>query len=178
MSSLLTPVERPVGPGELHTSPGLSFAGRVVEGWEALLERYTWDWFATFTFAEQVHPERADKLYRVWCSNLNRHVTGAKNWQRHRAAAVRWARGLEWQKRGVLHYHALMYQRDNLNLVARRLDWMDEWERLTGAFSRILPCDNATQVRQYIAKYCGKGGEVDIDPRLPRVAPGQRVARI
>jgi len=141
-------------------------------GWEGLLDRYAWDWFGTFTFREEVHPEAADKLYRVWASKLNRKLAG-RNWAKRPTQTARWARGLEWQKRGVLHYHALLYTRQGLNQQAMRFDWMREWEQLGGGISRILPCDGAKRVRAYIAKYCGKGGEVDLSPNLPIVAPGQ-----
>lgn len=157
-------------------SPGLSFAGQVVQGWEALLDRYRWEWFATYTFKDARHPESADKLFRVWMSKLQRSVAGNR-WYRKPEDTVRWARGLEWQKRGVLHYHALLFHRRGLNRVARRLHWMDEWERLSGAFARILPCDSSAAVRAYIAKYCGKGGEVDVSPDLPCVEAGRELQR-
>lgn len=164
------------GPGGVHHSPGLCFSGRVVEGWEALLDRYTWDWFATFTFKESIHPEAADKVYRVWISKLQRSVAGSQ-WFKRPENTVRWARGLEWQKRGVLHYHALMFHRLGLNSIQQRFAWMHEWERLTGSFAKILPCDSSSAVRAYIAKYCGKGGEVDISPDLPTVEGDRALQR-
>jgi len=147
-----------------------SKTGRIVAGWEGLLDRYAWDWFATYTFADSIHPEAADKLFRVWASKLNRLVAGS-NWHKRPADTVRWARGLEWQKRGVLHYHALLYTRQGLNLQAYRFEWAAKWQQLAGGFSKILPCDSATAVRAYIAKYCGKGGEVDLSLDLPTVPP-------
>lgn len=171
-NDLLQPVERAPGPREFHHSRGLSRSQRVVEGWDTFLGRYAWDWFVTLTFAEEKHPEAADKTFRVWVSELQQAVAGI-NYQKKPRDQVRWARGLEWQKRGVIHFHALMYHRMNLNLCQRRLTWMDEWTRLTGAFARIHPCDSSGAVRAYIAKYCGKGGEVDCSMNLPRVDPGR-----
>lgn len=168
----LDDVRSPIGPVG-HASPsGLSVSGRVVRGWEGLLDRYAWDWFATFTFRDEVHPEAADKLFRVWVSLLNRVTTGTKNWHKRPRDTVRWARGLEWQKRGVLHYHALLYTRQGLNHL-ERFAWTVEWERLGGGYARILPCDSSPAVRAYIAKYCGKGGEVDVSLDLPAVLPGR-----
>jgi len=163
-------------PGVFHHTPGLSFSGRVVEGWERFIDRYQWDWFATFTFAEQKHPEAADKTYRVWISELQQAVAG-KQYHKNPRDQVRWVRGLEWQKRGVIHFHALLYHRMNLNLCQRRKSWEAEWRRLTDSFGSIYPCDSSGAVRSYIAKYCGKGGEVDCSPNLPRVEPGRTALR-
>jgi hypothetical protein len=162
--------------GRVFHSPGLSFAGRVVEGWEALLGRYEWDWFATFTFESEKHPEAADKVFRVWMSKLQRSVAG-NSWKKKPADTVRWARGLEWQRRGVLHFHALLYHRLGLNQLQQRFAWMAEWQALTGSFAKILPCDSSGAVRGYIAKYCGKGGLVDCSRDLPTVEVGRELQR-
>lgn len=177
MNDLLQTVDSPEGPGVFHHTPGLSFNGRLVEGWERFIDRYKWDWFATLTFTDQIHPEAADKAYRVWISELQQAVAG-KHYEKKPRDQVRWVRGLEWQKRGVIHFHALLAHRFDLNLCQRRLSWMDEWTRLTGAVSRIYPCNDDSAVRAYIAKYCGKGGEVDCSPNLPRVQPGRVAVRL
>jgi hypothetical protein len=163
-------------PGRVFHSSGLSHSGRVVEAWEALLDRYTWEWFATFTFKDRVHPESADKLFRVWMSKLQRSVAGSR-WYNRPEDTVRWARGLEWQKRGVLHYHALLFHRRCLHQVADRRAWESEWLFLSGAFASIFPCDSGAAVRAYVAKYCGKGGEVDVSPDLPCVEAGRTLQR-
>lgn len=163
-------------PGGVFHTPGLSFGRKVVEGWEALLDRYGWDWFATFTFKESIHPEAADKAFRVWMSKLQKSVAGSQ-WFKKPEETVRWARGLEWQKRGVLHYHALLYHRRGLNQIASRMAWESEWTRLTESFSSIFPCDSATAARAYIAKYCGKGGEVDCSKDLPTAERGRIALR-
>jgi hypothetical protein len=177
VTDLLQTVEPPEGPGVFHHTPGLSFVGQVVEGWERFIDRYQWDWFATFTFTERIHPEAADKTYRVWMSELQQAVAG-KHYEKKPRDQVRWVRGLEWQKRGVIHFHALMYHRFDLNLHQRRKEWEAQWEHLTTAFCRIYPCDSSGAVRSYIAKYCGKGGEVDCSPNLPPVQPGRAAVRI
>mgnify|MGYP003694097619 CR=1 FL=1 len=47
----------------------------------------------------RVHPKRADKTFRVWISKLNDACFG-KHWWR-RGKGVLWARGIEFQRRGV-----------------------------------------------------------------------------
>lgn len=166
-------VRRPV---RVYHSPGVSVSGRVVEGWECLLDRYSWDWFATFTFKEEVHPEAADKVFRVWAAKLQRSVAGVK-WYKKPQDTVRWARGLEWQKRGVLHYHGLFAHRLGLNQIARRREYQDLWQELTSGFAQVRACDTRGAARAYIAKYCGKGGEVDISADLPCVEAGRTLQR-
>lgn len=164
------------GPGVFHHTPGLCFSGRVVEGWERFIDRYVWDWFATFTFRESKHPEAADKVFRAWIHELQSAVAG-KTYRNRGRDQVRWVRGLEWQKRGVIHFHCLMYQRMNLNLCQTRKAWEREWLRLTDSYASIYPCDSSGAVRAYIAKYCGKGGEVDCSPNLPVLQRGRTAVR-
>jgi len=128
--------------------------------WVEMISRHEWQWFGTFTFREEVHPEKADKLFRLWCALLDESHIG-KRWRKHPDKRLQWVRGLEWQKRGVLHYHALIR-----NLPAYRDGLEDrqrcaaEWDKLAG-FAYILPVAEIGGVAGYISKYCSKGGEVD-----------------
>jgi hypothetical protein len=120
------------------------------------LGRWSWEWFCTLTFVEaRVHPERADKCFRVWIAKLNEQVFG-RRWQR-RGQGVLWARGVEFQRRGSLHFHVLVARVGNV----RRLSLMDEWAQL-GGWARIRPVSRQDLVRRYVSKYVTKGGEIDI----------------
>ena len=146
--------------GELDGRPDL------VSAWSTYVESLgTWDWFATLTFRSEVHPESADKRYRVWCSKINRELFGNRWWKRGRG--VRWIRALELQRRGVIHFHVLLGAPGLGDL--RRLRWMDVWDDLAG-WARIEPPRSAGAVRRYCAKYVVKGGEIDIGGALPRAA--------
>lgn len=137
-----------------------------MDAWAAFLERQPWDWFCTLTFrGDAVHPEAADKRFRMWLSKVNRELYGPR-WWKH-GQGVRWVRALEMQRRGVLHYHALIGGAGVDEL--RRLVWMDEWNRLAG-FARIEPPRDGEAVRRYCAKYVAKGGEIDLGGPLARVA--------
>ena len=46
------------------------------DGWIRLLERWEWEWFCPFTFRDLVHPEAADKRFRVLLSQANRALYG------------------------------------------------------------------------------------------------------
>jgi hypothetical protein len=50
-------------------------------------------------------------------------------------------RALEYQKRDVIHYHALLAGVQDL----RRLTWMDRWHELAG-YGRIEPIESAVVV--------------------------------
>jgi hypothetical protein len=71
------------------------------------LAPHSFDWFATFTFKDRIHPEAAEKAFRVWVNKLNCNLYGRK-WRDRQPNGIKWVRGLEWQKRGVIHYHALV----------------------------------------------------------------------
>lgn len=132
--------------------------------WCELLSRWPWDWFVTVTFRDCPHPERADKLWRTWCSQLNRDLYGVR-WYRT-GRGVYWARAQEHQARGAIHYHALVGG-DRLWTV-RRLSWMDVWTDLGGGWARIEPPSSALAVVNYCAKYVTKQGHIDLASQLVR----------
>lgn len=132
--------------------------------WADFLAKFDMQWFCTFTFRQAVHPEAANKKFRLWISTLNGRVYG-RNWRKDAFKQVFWIRALEYQKRNVLHYHALVGDSKDLNENARRLTFMDEWHRLAG-IARIEPIESEAAVRAYCAKYTAKGGEIDLSPSL------------
>jgi hypothetical protein len=76
------------------------------DAWIVFLRQWAWQWFYTFTFRESVHPESADKRFRLLISMVNRELYGLR-WHK-KGFGVQWVRALEFQKRGVIHYHALV----------------------------------------------------------------------
>jgi len=175
-------------PGQSKDSPGVSLSGENVapasikrvafkvgsplcEEWTKFLERYEWQWFGTFTFRDEVHPEAAAKAFRFWVAMIDASKLGP-NYQRPSKFLfrVRWVRALEWQKRRVLHYHALI---NNLGLYdsSRQVRdfWSEEWNKLAG-FASLRPISDIGGVTGYVAKYVSKGGEIDLSPTL---RPGQ-----
>lgn len=146
------------------------------DAWIRFLDRWSWCWFVTLTFrGDYVHPETAYKRFRVFISQINRMLYGIR-WYKH-GQGVRWCLALEWQKRGVLHYHALIGGVGVEDL--RRLSWMDRWHELAG-FARIEPIRSSEAVRRYVSKYVVKGGELDLggpllSEPLPLLGSGQVV---
>ncbi len=122
---------------------------QLLAAWVDFLGRWTWDWFATLTFPRAVHPESADKRFRLWISKINRAIPDQ----------VRWVRALELQRREVIHYHALLGGGGVSEL--HRLSWMDEWSDVAG-WARIERPRSDQAVRRYCGKYTLKGGDVDV----------------
>lgn len=124
-------------------------------------------WFCTFTFTEDVHPERAAKLFRLFVRRLNRKIYG-RHFERRGLEGVFWVLAWEYQRRGVLHFHALFGDVRDLNSLARRLDWMDAWHGFgpPAGFARIEAINDQHAVRDYVTKYVVKGGQIDLSRSL------------
>lgn len=148
------------------------------EAWAFFLGLYPWQWYGTFTFRDRVHPEYADKQFRLWVSKLNAQI-GGKKWYRSPDRAIYWVRGLEFQKRGVIHFHAVFYHKENLNVRLGRFDAKVEWaKQLAGTQHDPRPDElkgncrlerprMQADVNDYVAKYCTKDGEIDVSANLP-----------
>ena len=98
--------------------------------YSSFLDPHQFEWFATFTFKDEKHPETANKSFRHWVNLTNKDIYG-KNWNRRFPHGVKWVRALEWQKREVIHYHALISGVKDTNYqlahyAARR--WLTEME--------------------------------------------------
>jgi hypothetical protein len=130
--------------------------------WAGLLGRWTWDWFITFTFRTEVHPEAADKRFRAWLDRVaeERRRCGMFD------AGLRWVRALEYQKRGVLHYHVLLGEVGPLPYRVVHDHWRE-------GHAWVEPVRDSSAVRNYVAKYVTKGGELEIGgagmPEAPRL---------
>lgn len=113
------------------------------------LAQFPWDWYATMTFTEPVHPEQAAKRWERWVRDV----------EHDKRQRVRWVRALEYQKRSVVHYHALIWFGGATE--ARRLTAMDRWEVIGGGYARIFAYDPTLGATHYLGKYISKGGEID-----------------
>lgn len=154
----------------------------IRSAWVDWLGELPWQWFVTYTFADRKHPESADKAFRYWMSKFQQVQTGANHWYkpRNKHRTIRWIRGLEWQKRGVIHYHALMYAppaSTSLQVVSRT-EWVNQWHHIAGGFARIDHVSGAAGALSYLTKYAVKGAAIDIsrdicvESETPRPLPG------
>lgn len=122
-----------------------------------------WTWYGHFTFRGYPHPESADKVWRKYVGDLNRQIFGKNFWKR-KDEGVTWARGLEYQKRGSLHYHAIIgCVPDEVNTDLFRLAYKETWNELAG-FARVYPYERNKGAEFYMSKsaYAWKRGEIDL----------------
>jgi len=101
------------------------------------------------TFAVWIHPDQAQQRYTEWARQLHAEV----------GQPMQHARALEWQKRAVVHFHALIW---NVRRRTGRIAWQVKWEEIGGGWCAIFPYDRARGARFYLGKYVSKGGEVDL----------------
>ncbi len=142
--------------------------------------RERWHWFSTLTFKPAregrrhggVHPEAAGKSFGLLVSDLNTELYG-KRWREVKRAegGVVWACGTEFHRDGRIHFHSLLAcPHCDLNVVARRLSWMDWWRDRFG-FARIEQPASNEDVCGYVSKYVSKGGEVDFSRNFGATRP-------
>ena len=138
---------------------GREIRKRAAQGYAEFLEVPAWGWqeYVTLTFKEEIHPEQADKYFKRWIRQIN-EINFGTHYRKH-GYGITWARGLEFQRRGVIHFHALL---SGLSKDFSRFLAMYLWEK-TGdncGIARIYPYVQGAC--PYLAKYVGKGGEIDI----------------
>lgn len=146
-------------------------ADQVASAYAAFIGRANWHWFGHYTFRLHhhsahggVHPERADKAFRLKMSFLNRSLYGPR-WAQKWHGGCMWARGQEFHKDGRVHFHAVISApTDDLNTLARRMSWVDWWygEPFKFGICRIGRPETQNDVVEYISKYVAKGGEIDL----------------
>lgn len=145
---------------------------RLREAWAKFLGSIWFQWFATLTFENNVHPEAALKRYQRFTNDLNRELYG-RRWMKQPLGGIYWVVAVERQKRGVVHLHALMGDPDNLNVVVRRLTWMDKWNEIAG-FARIEAIRSNDAALRYVTKYVVKDGDIEFSKNLGKfVGPEQ-----
>lgn len=150
--------------------------GSIGDAYAELISRERWDWFLTLTFRPKselqtggVHPERADKAFRVLVSMMNRQIFGVR-WYRSLETQIVWVRGQEFHKSGRIHFHAMFAGPDrDLDRSYRRMSVVDWWWREFG-IARVERPTSQHDVSGYVAKYAAKDGEVDFSPNFGKVA--------
>jgi len=136
----------------------------ICNAWCQFLGQWQWEWFCTLTFRDIVHPEAANKSFRYFTSKLNRQLYGPR-WYKKAHGGIPWVRALEYQRRGVIHFHAMFADVAGV----RRLTFMDEWGKIAG-FARIEAIKDKWAVRRYITKYVLKDGEIELGGALSKPA--------
>jgi hypothetical protein len=121
-----------------------------------------WQWWATLTFPLEshfIHPETADKKFRILKHLLNQEIFG-KKYYKHKDKGVIVIRANERQKNGNLHYHALISKVPNR---ISRTKYSKIWRELAG-WCKIEDAKKPGAIANYMTKTCYmfKAGEIDI----------------
>jgi hypothetical protein len=128
------------------------------------LADFNWQWFVTLTFRYPPHPEQAKKYFMKWIHWLNRKLYGNRYYRKTKG--VFWALALEYHKSGVIHFHALLGDIEDLNVKLSRSEARNKWFQIAG-IGRVDPIDDKLNaVTNYVSKYIVKGGEIDLSPAL------------
>lgn len=165
---------------------------RVADAWADLLRRYPAHVFATLTFRPQrffrdkhsgkvqavnrtgnngsMHPEAADKAFRVFVSKINGSIYG-RSWAHKWHGGCQWVRGSEFHRDGRLHFHALISApTDDLwrltHLRPHHKWWLEEF-----GFNRLERPRSQDQVRDYVADYVVKDGLLDFSKNFGAWVP-------
>ena len=150
-----------------------SARSRLRAAYADFLERYEWQWLATLTFQDNVHPEAARKKYGRWIDWVNRRAHGRR--YRRWTKGVYWALATELQKRGVIHFHALLADAEDLNLRVSRKDARNRWYEIEG-IARIDPITHGLgAVTNYVSKYVVKGGDLELSESLKNYRSQQQM---
>jgi hypothetical protein len=139
---------------------GLDFFARMDlrEDWIALIDRYNdcWNWFRTYTFVGDVHPEGANRVFAIWMNELNRVIYGRFYYKKGLGIFV--IRCEEMQKRGVLHYHALIA---GVPEIVRYTAFALMWQRRVGRCD-IQPFDVKRSGASYLSKYVSTHADLEV----------------
>ncbi len=115
---------------------------QLAEGWGQFLSQFSWDWFVTLTFRDEVKSFTAHRLFGRFARAIERAAE----------QPIFWFRADEIGSRGGrFHIHALFGNVSHL----RRLFWMDRWSEVAG-YARILPFNEKRGAAYYCAKYVTK----------------------
>lgn len=102
------------------------------------LNRYKWDWWATWTFRQDKSPYGARKSFLRFIRGIKKDAT--------------YFLAIEWHKyRHSVHCHSLVGNVEGI----RRLSVMDKWYKEFG-IARILPYQKNLGARYYLSKYIVK----------------------
>lgn len=142
------------------------------QAWLEHVSSYDWELFVSLTFRDEIEPWKARKRLDKWVGSVNAHLYG---WRyRRKGRGVSYALGIEYQKRGIIHFHLLM---SGLGLTGipfkylhslwqsngqRNLETGKIVDRLVNGYAWIEPVNRLKGVSHYLTKYISKGGEIDL----------------
>jgi len=120
-------------------------------GW--LAAAASWRSFITLTYRDPVHPELAMRHIRQIMRRLNEDLYGNRYRRKVGHSYFSYVIGIEYQKRDVLHFHMLVDQYVNYDLLHKY------WGNAHG-FVWIEPITDFIGALKYVTKYVFKDGTI------------------
>lgn len=103
--------------------------------------------FLTLTFAENITDiKRANRIFSKFKQRLDYEITGKKR------SYLKYVGIIEFQKRGAIHYHVLIFNLPYLENIYDKLEAI--WGK---GFIIVKPIKNIKTVASYVCKYMTKG---------------------
>jgi len=142
------------------------------EAWLEVISRYEYDLFVTLTFQEDTKQWLAEKRFEKWVASLNKELFGRRYKQRNRG--IRGVVVYGNQKRGTLHFHALLYAKGlkdlNMEYMAKLWKCNGQKNKNTGTLlnkivnghADIKIYDPKQGAKHYLANHTFQGGVFDI----------------
>jgi len=126
----------------------------IKKAWvEWIVNAKEWRTFLTLTYRNEVSRETALRDWRFLVRCLNRDLLGKHYTQKVGHSYFSYVVALEYQQRGVLHFHGLVDKPLNFEKVHR------VWNRING-FVWISQIKSRIGTVEYICKYLTKGGDL------------------
>jgi len=124
------------------------------QGWETYLGEFAqWKHYLTLTFRDEVYPDIAMSKYMQLVNQLNKSLYGSNYVRKYGHSYFSYLLGIEYQKRGVIHFHVLIDKPIDYALAHKI------WNKIAG-FAWIEPIENPEALISYCTKYVIKGGDL------------------
>ena len=120
-----------------------------------LLNLKNWVNFLTLTFKDITPPDVARSKFNYLVQVLNRDAFGKHYVRKVGHSYFSYVLAVEYQRRGVIHFHVLTDRNINYDLLHR-------YWNIAAGFAWAEPVKDKCKVIAYCSKYCVKGGNVDI----------------
>jgi len=112
-----------------------------------------WPVMATLTFREPIGPDPAMATWRSLVRVLNERVFGKHYTRKVGHSYFSYVMGIEFQRRDVIHFHALFNRPVDFGLIHR-------WWNVAAGFAWVDQVRERAAALSYVMKYVLKGGEV------------------
>lgn len=126
---------------------------------ELKLEPVKSDWVSDISYNKDAQERFARQQYLIWIRKVNESIYGRRF--RERGLGVDNVYGMEFQKRGVIHLHALL---KGIPKEVSMEHWAKTWwhEHENNGYATIEAYNPQLGAVGYLGKYIVKGGQVDV----------------